>query len=169
LQYTPNYNLRKPGPKDVVNINDFNYNADTIDAALTPVVDPTLVPGSDGPAKLSEWISWLTYRIQEINGDGEWYDAVGATLAEAKEHIDSAAPHSGHVKTTDVVAASAPDKILRLDALGKFPVSVISGLAAIATSSNYSDLKNVPVNNKISISAIMPGSPAINDFWIDIG
>jgi len=34
LQYTPNYNLRKPDGTDNVNIDDLNYNMDQIDTSL---------------------------------------------------------------------------------------------------------------------------------------
>lgn len=34
MKLTTNYSLKKPDGSDVVNIDDFNYNADIIDAAI---------------------------------------------------------------------------------------------------------------------------------------
>ena len=37
MKLTTNYSLKKPEGSDVVNIDDFNYNADTIDTKLKAV------------------------------------------------------------------------------------------------------------------------------------
>ncbi len=34
MEYTKNYNLKKPAPEEVYNIGDFNSNADVIDREL---------------------------------------------------------------------------------------------------------------------------------------
>lgn len=34
MNYTTNYNLKKPVGSDVINVEDFNDNADSIDAAI---------------------------------------------------------------------------------------------------------------------------------------
>jgi len=168
LKYTTNYNLRKPERTDPVNINDFNINADILDQELTPAVDPAQVPESNGPGKISQWISWIINRIKAITGKANWYEKPDATLMDAADHIMAAAPHSGHVLTDDVTIEAAPNKLLKLNGDAKLPASVISGLAAVASSGSYSDLSNVPVNNRIVIGTAVPASPAVNDFWIDM-
>lgn len=37
MDLTTNYSLKKPSGADVVNIDDFNYNADTIDSVIKTV------------------------------------------------------------------------------------------------------------------------------------
>ena len=37
MKLTTNYSLKKPEGSDVVNIDDFNYNADTIDTKLKAI------------------------------------------------------------------------------------------------------------------------------------
>ena len=39
MNYTDNYNLRKPEPTDPVDIDDLNYNADEIDSLLKGLAD----------------------------------------------------------------------------------------------------------------------------------
>ena len=39
MNYTDNYNLRKPEPTDPVDIQDLNYNADAIDGKLKEIED----------------------------------------------------------------------------------------------------------------------------------
>lgn len=124
MQYTNNYNLKKPEGLDVVDVNDFNINADTIDNALTPSADADDVPKSNGPAKLSKWISWFCNRIKAITGKTFWYEAPDISLLETKAHVDAMAPHKGHVLTSDVVSAASADKILKLNGEGVLPASI---------------------------------------------
>ncbi len=57
--------------------------------------DQTQAPiGSTGT--LTQLLSWVVNRIKAITGKTNWYDAPDTTLAAAKNHIDAAAPHSGH-------------------------------------------------------------------------
>ena len=37
MELTTNYGLKKPSASDIVNIDDFNYNADAIDSAIQEV------------------------------------------------------------------------------------------------------------------------------------
>jgi len=117
MKYTSNYNLKKPEGTDVVNIDDLNENADIIDQKLkeledgvhnappnsvndsaigTRTPDQTQVPTSPGSGTLSQILSWLANRIKAITGKTNWWDAPPTTLQAAKNHIDAAAPHSGH-------------------------------------------------------------------------
>jgi len=48
LKYTGNYNLKKPDGTDVVNIEDFNENADIIDAELKKLNDAIKDLDADG-------------------------------------------------------------------------------------------------------------------------
>lgn len=135
---TKNYNLKKPEGKDIVDINILNGNTDIIDGALTPSADPTQVPASNGPAKISQWVSWIVNRIKAITGKTNWYDAPDITLAQTKAHVSAAAPHTGHVLTSDVVTTATAGKILKLDANGKLPTS-ITGDAQTVDGKNASD------------------------------
>ena len=117
MKYTSNYNLKKPEGTDVVNIDDLNENADIIDQKLkeledgvhnappnsvndsaigTRTPDQTQVPTSPGSGTLSQILSWLANRIKTITGKTNWWEAPPTTLQVAKNHIDAAAPHSGH-------------------------------------------------------------------------
>lgn len=151
---TKNYNLKKPEGKDIVDINILNGNTDIIDGALTPSADPTQVPASNGPAKISQWVSWIVNRIKAITGKTNWYDAPDITLAQTKAHVSAAAPHTGHVMTSDVVTTATAGKILKLDANGKLPTS-ITGDAQTVDGKNASDfaqanhmaVKSVSISN----------------------
>ena len=117
MQYTSNYNLKKPEGTDIVNIDDLNYNADVLDQKLKEVENkannapPNSVndaaigsrtpnqsqaPASPGTGTLTQLISWLANRIKAITGKTNWWDAPPTTLQAAKTHMDAAAPHSGH-------------------------------------------------------------------------
>lgn len=117
MQYTSNYNLKKPEGTDIVNIDDLNDNADILDQKLKEVEnkadnappnsvndaaigsrtpDQSQAPASPGTGTLTQLISWLANRINAITGKTNWWDAPPTTLQAAKNHIDAAAPHSGH-------------------------------------------------------------------------
>jgi len=117
MRYTANYNLKKPEGTDIVNIDDLNENANIIDQKLkeledgvhnappdsvddlaigTRTPDQTQVPASPGSGTLSQILSWMANRIKTITGKTNWWDAPPTTLQAAKNHIDAAAPHSGH-------------------------------------------------------------------------
>ena len=125
VQYTSNYNLKKPEGTDIVNIDDLNENADIIDQKLkelkdgvynappdsvndlaigTRTPDQTQVPTSPGSGTLLQILSWLANRIKVITGKTNWWDAPPTTLQAAKNHIDAAAPHSGHETPTGAQA-----------------------------------------------------------------
>ena len=119
MQYTKNYSLKKPEGTDVVDVNDININADIIDNALTPTADSTQAPLSNGPAKISQWVSWITNRIKAITGKANWYDAPDTSLS-------------------DIVTTAAPNKVLKLDGNAKLPAS-ITGDAHTLDGKNASD------------------------------
>lgn len=105
MQYTKYYNLKKPEGTDIVDVNDINNNTDIIENALTPAADPTQEPVSNEPAKISQWLSWITNRIKAITGKANWYDTPDTALS-------------------DIVTAAAPNKVLKLNAEGKLPASI---------------------------------------------
>ncbi len=117
MQYTANYNLKKPEGTDIVNIDDLNDNADILDQKLKEVEnkadsappnsvndaaigsrtpDQSQAPVSPGSGTLSQILSWLANRIKAITGKTNWWDSPPTTLQAAKTHMDAAAPHSGH-------------------------------------------------------------------------
>ncbi|HEX3030519.1 MAG TPA: hypothetical protein VHT34_14740 [Clostridia bacterium] len=105
MEFTKNYGMKKPGGADLVNVEDINKNFENIDEILTPTADSTQVPSSDGPAKLSQWISWITNRIKGITGKTNWFEVPDTTLA-------------------DIVTTAAANKVLKLDANSKLPASI---------------------------------------------
>lgn len=56
--------------------------------------DALATPANTGP--LTSLLSWLAGRLKAITGESSWITAPQTTLALAKAHADSAAPHSGH-------------------------------------------------------------------------
>ena len=48
MEYTPNYNLKKPGDQDNVLVGDLNENMDTVDATMKALSDgkANLEPGT---------------------------------------------------------------------------------------------------------------------------
>jgi hypothetical protein len=62
-------------------------------------------PASGEPAKISQWLSWITNRIKAITGKANWYDTPDTALS-------------------DIVIAAAPNKVLKLNADGKLPASI---------------------------------------------
>ncbi len=125
VQYTSNYNLKKPEGTDVVNIDDLNDNADILDQKLKEVENkadsapPNSVndaaigsrtpnqsqaPASPGTGTLTQLISWLANRIKAITGKTNWWDEPPTTLQAAKNHIDASAPHSGHETPSEAQA-----------------------------------------------------------------
>ncbi len=58
-------------------------------------VDQTLAtPANTGP--LTSLLSWIAGRIKAITGESDWKTTPQTTLAAARAHHDSNAPHSGH-------------------------------------------------------------------------
>lgn len=126
MQYTSNYNLKKPDGTDNVDIQDFNDNAQIVDAALTPAADPVKVPASNGAFKLIDWVSYLTNRIKAITGKANWYDAPSKTLEDVNTHIsDTTAAHGA-------TSAATASKIIIRDAAGRAKVAVPSAADDIA-------------------------------------
>jgi hypothetical protein len=105
MLFTNNYGMKKPGSADIVNVDDLNANFDAIDQLLTPAADPAQAPSSNGPAKLVQWVSWITNRIKSITGKENWYDDPDTTLA-------------------DIVSTAAANKVLKLDDNAKLPASI---------------------------------------------
>lgn len=68
-------------------------------------IDDTLAtPLSTGP--VTSLLSWLAGRIKAATGGGTWDATPDTTLADAKTHIDAAAPHSGHLAADGSVVAT---------------------------------------------------------------
>lgn len=102
--YTTNYNLVKPGQNDFYNVDDFNENADKIDAAMNQhktastldhpdnsctdakignrtITDTTVANVSAGT--LTNLLSKLGYMIKAITGKANWYTAPKISLEKA--------------------------------------------------------------------------------------
>lgn len=68
MKYTNNYNLKKPGITDIVDIEDFNYNADVVDAKIKEVENKA----ASMPTKTSQLVNdsgFLTSSpVTSVNG-----------------------------------------------------------------------------------------------------
>ncbi len=58
-------------------------------------IDPAQAP-SGNSGTMRQILDWLANRIKAILGTANWYDSPPTTLQATKNHIDAAAPHSGH-------------------------------------------------------------------------
>ena len=93
MKYTGNYNLKKPEGSDVVNIEDFNENADIIDAELKKLNDAIKDLDADGITlpdgkTISEKFEEITEEvgnIQELNTDEK--DNIVAAINEIYQEI----------------------------------------------------------------------------------
>jgi hypothetical protein len=118
--YTPNYNLVKPGQDDFYNVDDFNANADILDAQLKAekdrndthatkevldhpdgsVTDAKIgnrsiddtVQAAGGIGLLSNLLSKIGFMIKSITGKSNWYTLPAITL----ENINNLFGLSGH-------------------------------------------------------------------------
>ncbi len=136
--YTTNYNLVKPGQDDFYNVDDFNDNADKMDAALyahktasvldhpdNSVTDAKIgnrtitdtVTAATGAGTITNLLSKLGNMIKQITGKSAWYTAPATTLQALFDLI---------------VSAPAANKLLKLDANSKLPAD-ITGNSATAT------------------------------------
>lgn len=100
MQTTTNYGLRKPEYNETVDVADLNYNADEMDAALTPTADPALVypePMSNGPHKIEKWVSWIAKLIKSITGKTNWWEVPSKSLEtvnnDLSAHLADEMPH----------------------------------------------------------------------------
>lgn len=155
MQYTVNYNLKKPEGTDIVNIDDLNDNADILDQKLKEVENkadnapPNSVndaaigsrtpnqsqaPTSPGTGTLTQLISWLANRIKAITGKTNWWDIPPTTLQAAKTHMDEAAPHSGHETPAGAQAKAEA-------AAGAVQAELDAHLSEIATQENLGHVK----------------------------
>lgn len=80
---------------------------------------------------ITSLFSWLARAVKAITGKVNWYDTPDISLGDAKTHIDATSPHSGHVKTSDVVTTATANKILKLDANSKLPASITGDSATV--------------------------------------
>ncbi len=163
MQYTQNYNLKKPGGADIVDVNDFNSNTDIIDTALTPTASPNQVPVSNGPGKLTQWVSWIANRIKAITGKTNWYEAPDITLAQTRDHVDAANPHPGHVLVSDAVSAPAAGKILKMDSSGKLPTSITGDAHSVDGKHSYDFLQyssSANTNGYFDVTGVSPTGTA---------
>lgn len=117
--------------------------------------DPLQAPASNGPGKLTQWLSWITNRIKAITGTTNWFDAPATTLAAAKAHADAPAPHTDHETlagaqarvdahaglTSAHGATSAPtaSRLILRDGSGRAQVAGPSGAADIVTKQYVDD------------------------------
>lgn len=61
MKLTTNYSLKKPEGSDVVNIEDFNYNADIIDGKIKEIVDMKVVSKNKPSSQINNrvWIQLI--------------------------------------------------------------------------------------------------------------
>lgn len=122
-------------------------------------IDPSQAP-TGNVGTLRQFLDWLANRIRAITGKTNWYDAPDTTLAAAKQHIDAAAPHSGHETPSGAQAkvdahaagtnvhgatsAATANRIMMRDAAGRAKVAAPSAADDIARKDTV-DAKFDPV------------------------
>lgn len=89
MEYTTNYNLKKPGGEDYYNIQDFNDNADSIDTALAELFTSV----SNGKTAL----------VADIEGKGGTVEQAGdiASFAELSGGIQSIPSGGGGIDPSE--------------------------------------------------------------------
>ncbi|MBE3586579.1 MAG: hypothetical protein IMW94_10605 [Thermoanaerobacter sp.] len=124
--------------------------------------DPALVPASDGPGKLTEWISWFANRIKAITGKANWWDAPDTTLAAAKSHIDAAAPHSGHALASDL-ASHLAETVITANKTINVPADYPTIQAALDSLKKAWIPRDVTVTIQVAAGTYSHTSPIIID------
>mgnify|MGYP000843898161 CR=1 FL=1 len=84
-------------PAEPVGVSDFNRiekNINVLDTGNREL-DQTQAPKSN-TGTLRQILDWIVNRIKAILGTTNWYDTPPVTLANAKDHIEASAPHTGH-------------------------------------------------------------------------
>ena len=103
MEYTQNYNLKKPGQEDFYNVDDFNSNADIIDQKLKEIEDEienieapvTSVNGKTGDVELTaEDVGAATKQYFNVTLDTSW--------------LGSAAPYEKSVAVTGILETDTP-------------------------------------------------------------
>lgn len=125
MQYTTNYQLKKPEDSEVFDQqNHANYNYVIIDQTMKSIEekadnapadsvnddaignrtpDQTQVPVSPGTGKLGQLVSWLANRIKTITGKANWWDAPAKSIQQLS---DEQASHSAN--HLNIVLAPTP-------------------------------------------------------------
>ena len=125
MQYTTNYQLKKPDNDEVFDQQDHaNYNWALLDGKLkevenkannapvnsvnddaigTRTPDQSQIPTSPGVGKLSQLLSWVANRIKAITGKTNWWDTPDITLSALKTHASRHQPGS-----VDPIPTAAP-------------------------------------------------------------
>jgi len=134
VNYTDNYNLRKPEPTDPVDIQDLNYNTDAIDGKLKEIED------------------WEAAHLQASNPHSITPALIGAETpagAQAKvdEHEQKAAPHSGH--ETPAGAQEKASAALAEAKLYAENVAISSANSALNNANNYTNQVAAEINQRI--------------------
>jgi len=134
MRYTENYNLKKPEELDPVDIQDLNYNADTIDGKIKEIED------------------WQVNHLQTSNPHNITTELIGAETpagAQAKvdEHEQKAAPHSGH--ETPAGAQEKANAALAEAKLYAENVAISSANSALNNANNYTNQVAVEINQRI--------------------
>jgi len=190
MNYTPNYNLKKPGQDDFYNIEDFNENADIIDVELKKLdekienieVSVTSVNektgdvvltaddvGAETPAGAQAKVnaalnSAKQYTDQEV---GEVSQALAAHKAE-----NASTSKKGHVQLTDSVSststttAATPNSVKKAYDLAAAAMpksgSTFTGIVVAQNNTSYTTKQ---VRN-IILSTSDPSGGSNGDIWI---
>ena len=121
LQYTGNYNLKKPEGTDVVNIDDLNGNMDILDAEVAKKVDKVSGKGlstNDFTTTEKQKLAGIEAGAQvntvtSVNGKTGAVSLapsdVGAATAAQGAKADNALPKAGGTLTGNVVANTGTD------------------------------------------------------------
>lgn len=140
MQQTTNYGLKKPEANEYYNVGDFNYNADTIDAALKDLEDgkANLDEGGKVP---SDQIPEMDYVPNSEKGQPGGVATLGddgkvpeEQLPIAEITVDDALSETSTNPVQNKVVASALKTKASLDENGKVPSSQLPDHSALNTS-----------------------------------
>jgi len=87
-EYTPYLNLKKPAPNEFYNVEDFNDNADLIDAEMGQQADGIGALQQTVNAHLAETVQNGVHGINEVQGETTFASTSGRTVSHSLGHTN---------------------------------------------------------------------------------
>lgn len=137
MEFTPNYNLKKPAAEDFYNVNDYNENADIIDAELSNKVNKSEYTAND-----------VLDKLKTVDGSGSGLDA---DTVDGKHASDIQNDAQSKVDTHANVTAS-------LSTLGHVKHAVLTATLDTTWSGT-----SAPYTKTVSVSGILSTDTPIID------
>jgi len=152
LEFTPNYNLKKPAEDDFYNVNDFNENADIIDQALKAHDDALATKETPqgaqekADAALNSAKQYTDQEVGEVSQALDAHKADGASHSKTARFVIGTSTAGWTAKDCDYLCDGTNDQEEIIQALNALPanggeVVILDGTYNITASIN------VPKNN----------------------